>query len=50
MILGEAAKHASILFPVIDKGKKDINNWEEIREKFIKIGTDVYNKINKSKI
>ena len=50
MILGEAAKHASILFPVIDKGKKDINNWEEIREKLIKIGTDVYNKINESKI
>jgi hypothetical protein len=50
MISGEAEKHAWILFPVMDKGKKDINNWEEIREKLIKIGTDVYNKINESKI
>jgi hypothetical protein len=44
----EAAQSVSVVFPVLDKGKNDRDDWDEIREKLVAIGTDIYNKINES--
>ncbi len=46
--LRESPKFASIIFPVLDKGKKDHDCWPDIREKLTKFGEDVYNKIRES--
>ena len=46
--LQESAKFASIVFPVLDKGRKDREHWPEIREKLTAMGTDIYNNINES--
>jgi len=46
--LRESPKFASIIFPVLDKGKKDHDHWPDIREKLTKFGEDVYNKIKES--
>ena len=46
----EAEKSASIVFRVLDKGKKNQDDWPEIREKFVTMGTDIYNRINESDI
>ena len=35
---------------VLDKGKKDLKDWPEIREKLVSMGTDIYNRINESDI
>ena len=37
-----------VKFPVLDKGKKDRDDWPEIREKLVSMGIDIYNKINES--
>jgi hypothetical protein len=44
----EASKAVSVVFPVLDKGKKNRDDWDEIREELVAIGTDIYNKINES--
>ena len=44
----ESPKFASVIFPVLDKGIKDRGNWDEMREKLVSMGTDIYNKINES--
>ena len=44
----ESPKFASVIFPVLDKGKKDRDDWPEIREKLVSMGTDIYNTINES--
>ena len=44
----DPAKEANVIFPVLDKGKKDPEHWTEIREKLVAKGTDIYNKINES--
>ena len=41
-------KEAKIIFPVLNKGKNDRDDWDEIREKLVNMGTDIYNKINES--
>ena len=41
---------AKVVFPVLDKGKNDRDDWDEIREKLVNMGTDIYNKINESGI
>ena len=38
----------TVIFPVLDKGKNDQDNWDEIREKLVSLGTDIYNKISES--
>jgi len=43
--LSESPKFAKILFPVLEKGKKDKDHWPEIREKLTKLGEEVYYKI-----
>lgn len=44
----ESSKYVSVIFPVLDKGKEDREDWEEIREKLVAKGTDIYNKIKAS--
>ena len=44
----ETSKYASIIFHVLDKGKLDRDDWSEIREKLVGMGTDTYNRINES--
>ena len=38
----------TIIFPVLNKGKNDRDDWDEIREKLVTMGTDIYNKIDES--
>ena len=44
----ESPQRAMVRFPVIDKGKNDRDDWNEIRQKLVAMGTDIYNKINES--
>ncbi len=44
----DTPKETKVNFPVIDKGKNDPDDWDEIREKLVAMGTDIYNKINES--
>ena len=46
--LSEAPKSVSVTFPVIDKGREDREDWDEVREKLVDMGTDIYNKIYES--
>ena len=41
-------RYKTVIFPVLDKGKNDRGDWNEIREKLVAMGTDIYNKINES--
>ena len=42
----DSAQFASVVFSVLDKGKNDQDDWDEIREKLVAMGTDIYNRIN----
>lgn len=44
----DSPKETKVKFPVLDKGKNDRDNWDEIRERLVAKGTDIYNKINES--
>ncbi len=44
----DSLQYASLTFTVLDKGKNDREDWDEIREKLVNMGTDIYNKINES--
>ena len=44
----DSPKQIRVQFPVLDKGKNDREDWDEIREKLVNMGTDIYNKINES--
>lgn len=48
--LKESPKFANIVFPVLDKGKLDKEFWPEIREQLTKLGTELYELINKSDV
>ncbi len=50
MVKHNSDKYSYVIFPVMDKGMKHIKHWDKIREKLMKIGTDVYNMIYKSDI
>ena len=39
-----------VQFSVLNKGKNDREDWDEIREKLVNMGTDIYNKINESNL
>lgn len=43
-----SAKEANVIFFVLDKGKDNRDDWDEIREKLVAMGTEIYNKINES--
>ena len=44
----DSPKQIRVQFSVLDKGKNDRDAWDEIREKLVDMGTDIYNKINES--
>ena len=44
----DTRKETKVQFSVLDKGKNDRDDWDEIREKLVAMGTDIYNKINES--
>jgi len=46
----ETSKSAQILIPLIDKGRDDIDSWDEIRELMISTGERIYNTIDESHI
>ena len=46
----DSPKETKVIFPVLDKGKNDRDDWDEIRQKLVDMGTDIYNKINESNL
>ena len=44
----DSPKEIKVKFPVLDKGRNDRDDWDEIREKLEAMGTDIYNKISES--
>ncbi len=46
----DTSTQTTVIFPVLDKGKNDRDDWDEIREKLVNMGTDIYNKINESNL
>jgi len=48
--LQESPLFATIVFPVIDKGKKDKEHWPEIHTRLTDLGTDIYRKIDESTV
>ena len=46
----DSPKQIRVQFPVLDKGKNDQDDWDEIREALVAMGTDIYNKINESNL
>ena len=44
----DSPKQVRVQFPVINKGKNHPDDWDEIRQKLVAMGTDIYNKINES--
>lgn len=46
----DTATRTTVIFPVLDKGKNDRDDWDEIREKLIERYTDIYNKISESNL
>lgn len=44
----DSSKETKVQFPVLDKGRNDRDDWDEIREKLVAMGTDIYNKIDES--
>ena len=44
----DTSTQTTVIFPILDKGKNDRDDWDEIREKLVGMGTDIYNKINES--
>ena len=42
----DSPRETKVQFPVLDKGRKNQDDWNEIREKLVAMGTDIYNKIN----
>jgi hypothetical protein len=44
----ESPKFANLLFPILNKGKKDKDYWDEIRDKLTSTGEQIYEVIMKS--
>ncbi|MCY4403549.1 MAG: hypothetical protein OXD54_13325 [Candidatus Poribacteria bacterium] len=44
----DSPKQIRVQFPALDKGKNDREDWDEIREKLVNMGTEIYNKIDES--
>lgn len=44
----DTSTQTTVIFPVIDKGRNNYDDWDEIREKLVTMGTDIYNKIDES--
>lgn len=46
----ESPKFAKVVFPALNKGKKDKGHWPEIREKLTDLGGEIFNKIKNSDV
>ena len=46
----DTSTETRVKFPVLNKGKNDRDDWDEIREKLVARGTTIYNKINESNL
>ena len=46
----ESLKSVSVIFPVLDKGMEDREDWDEIRKKLVLMATDLYDKIKDSDV
>ena len=46
----DSPKQIRVQFPVLDKGRNDRDDWDEIREKLVTMGTYIYNTINESNL
>ena len=44
----DSPKQIRVQFPALNKGKNNQNDWDEIREVLVTMGTDIYNKIRES--
>ena len=44
----DTSSQTTVIFPVLEKGKNDRDDWDEIREKLVTMATDIYKKINES--
>ena len=44
----DSPKQVRVQFLVLDKGKNDRDDWDEIRKELVDLGTDIYNKIKES--
>lgn len=44
----DSPRETKVQFPVLDKGRKDQDDWDEIRKKLVAMGTDIYTKIDES--
>ena len=44
----DSPKQVRVQFRVLDKGKNDRDDWDEIREALVSLGTYIYDKINES--
>ena len=42
----DTPQYSQIIFPIIDKGRADIDSWEEIRNQLVAKGTLIYNKLS----
>ncbi len=48
--LRESPKFANIVFPVLEKGKKDRDAWPEIRARLVQVGEDIYTRLKNSDV
>ena len=46
----DTSTETRVKFPVIAKGKNNRDDWDEIRQELVAMGTDIYNKINESNL
>ncbi len=44
----DSPKQVRVQFPVLNKGKNNQDDWDEIRDALVTMGTKIYNKINES--
>ncbi len=46
----DTSQTAIVVFPILHKGENDREDWDEIREKLVAMGTDIYTKISESNL
>ncbi|MDE0086582.1 MAG: hypothetical protein OXU23_12765 [Candidatus Poribacteria bacterium] len=44
----DTEEYRTLIFPVCNKGKNDRDDWDEIRDKLVNMGTDIYSIIDRS--
>ena len=41
----DSPKFASIIFPVLDKGQRNRDDWDEVRNELVRVGSEIYYKV-----